>query len=249
MKYVPPIAKMPEIPADKLPVSEIFYSIQGEGRFAGCPALFVRLKYCNLGCSWCDTRFTWDSGKIETGELLTFEEIATNSLAQTGTNKDVLSSIHVVITGGEPMLHQSKLPSLISVLKKVGYTYFEIETNGMYVPTDEMTEAIDWWNCSPKLTNNGLDKSVNLIPEAIIAIKNTKKADFKFVIKNAQDLAELENDYIKYIPKENIMLMAEGWTERKQKESMQWVMKICQEKGLRFTPRLHILSWNNERGK
>ncbi len=249
MKYVPKLKEMPEIPADKLPVSEMFYSIQGEGRFAGCPALFIRLKYCNLGCSWCDTRFTWDSDKIEAGELLTNYEITEKAIKLTGKRNDIMPSIHVVITGGEPMLHQLKIPKLISIMKKNGFAIFEIETNGMYVPTDEMKEAISWWNCSPKLTNNGLDKRVNIVPEALRVISDTKRADFKFVVRNSEDITELENDYMKYIPKENIMLMPEGWTVRKQKESMPWVMKICREKGLRFSPRLHILSWNNARGK
>ena len=69
MHYEPQIEPWPNEFRDKLPLIEMFYSIQGEGRFAGCPAVFIRLRYCNLGCAWCDTRFTWEKGNIEEGEL------------------------------------------------------------------------------------------------------------------------------------------------------------------------------------
>ena len=59
----------------KLPVSEIFYSIQGEGKWIGTPAVFVRFCFCNLGCDWCDSDYTWDKKKINP-QWMMLEEVA-----------------------------------------------------------------------------------------------------------------------------------------------------------------------------
>lgn len=247
--YQPLISPWPTEFGDKLPVSELFYSLQGEGRFAGWPAVFIRLKYCNLGCSWCDTRFTWDVDKIETGALMTAEQIGNKVM--TLLPPDISPSrVHVVITGGEPMLHQDRIPSLVDELKKHGLSFFELETNGMFVPNDEMTSRISWWNCSPKLSNNGLPIEQNIVPEAIRAIASIGKVDFKFVVRNDDDINEIQTHYLPLIQNSSsIMLMAEGTTARKQIEMMPFVIEACMKHGFRFSPRLHILNWGNERGK
>src|SRR5580704_13562166 len=75
-------------------ISEIFYSVQGEGMLAGVPSVFVRTSGCNLRCSWCDTPYT--SWKPE-GEELSIDAIVTRSA-------EFPAARHVVITGGEPMI-------------------------------------------------------------------------------------------------------------------------------------------------
>ncbi len=249
ISYQPLISPWPATFGDKLPVSELFYSVQGEGRFAGWPAVFIRLKYCNLGCSWCDTRFTWDTDKIETGELMTAEQIGDKVMALLPPDISP-ARVHVVITGGEPMLHQDRIPTLINELKKSSLSFFEIETNGMFVPNEAMTNAITWWNCSPKLSNNGLSIEQSRVPEAISAIRATGKVDFKFVVRNDDDIAEIEREYLPLIQERSlVMLMAEGMTARKQIEMMPFVIETCMKHGFRFSPRLHILNWGNQRGK
>ena len=96
---------------------EIFVSIQGEGVFAGTPCVFIRLASCNLSCSWCDTKYTWDWKNYEyANHVMTLH------------NDDIYSMIdeynlkHVVITGGEPLLQQQALLPLITVLSKNSYT-------------------------------------------------------------------------------------------------------------------------------
>lgn len=111
-------------------VNEIFYSLQGEGRHTGTPAVFVRLSGCNLKCAFCDTDH---SGFRE----MTEEEIVGKAAAY--------PSRFVVITGGEPTLQLTA--SLAEKLHAAGF-YIAIETNG----TCRLPEGcrIDWITCSPK---------------------------------------------------------------------------------------------------
>src|ERR1700761_4202063 len=74
-------------------ISEIFYSVQGEGKLAGVPSVFVRASGCNLRCVWCDTPYA--SWKPE-GEEMAIEAIVAKI--------DEFSCKHVVVTGGEPMI-------------------------------------------------------------------------------------------------------------------------------------------------
>jgi 7-carboxy-7-deazaguanine synthase len=249
MQHRPQIAPWPEDFRDKLPLTEMFRSVQGEGRFAGYPAVFVRLQYCNLGCAWCDTRFTWEKGNIEEGELLPASEIAQRAADLVVTAGPEAGEVHAVITGGEPMLHQDRLPELIVQLKAQGFDFIELETNGMFVPNEKMLDSVSWWNCSPKLSNNGLDASANVVPEALAAIAATGRADFKFVVTSREDIAEIETDYLPHIEREQVMLMPEGRSRDKQLRSMPWIIEECSRRGFRFSPRLHILAWNNERAR
>jgi len=116
----------------KLPLVEEFHSIQGEGYHAGEAAWFIRLGGCDVGCSWCDSRFSWDPGihpLVETVEII---EHAVNS----GTKS-------VVITGGEPLMWN--LDYLCEGLRKRGISTF-IETSGSY----PLTGKWDWICLSPK---------------------------------------------------------------------------------------------------
>lgn len=109
-------------------VNEIFYSLQGEGRFTGKPAVFVRLSGCNLACPFCDTQH-------EAGEVMTEQQIVQAISAY--------PSHHVVITGGEPTLQLND--TLVSLLHEAGF-FIQIETNG----TMPLPAGIDWVTCSPK---------------------------------------------------------------------------------------------------
>ncbi len=249
MQYKPNLESVPEIEKGMLPVTEIFYSLQGEGRHSGYPSIFIRLKYCNLGCSWCDTRFTWDKKLIEPGELLSNDDILTKALKILEPVGLEVGKVRVVLTGGEPMLHQEKLPDLIRHFKDVGFELFDVETNGMFKPNSELLELVSWWNCSPKLANNGIDISESFVAEALEMISKSSKADFKFVVKNLADIDEIEERFLPAIRTDQIMLMPEGWTQKKQLESMSWVLEECTKRGFRFSPRLHILVWNNERAR
>ena len=121
----------------KYRINEIFYSIQGEGRWAGRAAIFVRFSGCNLKCPFCDTDF---KTYAEYNELDILEAI------QKASN----TCKYVVFTGGEPTLQVDN--SLVTLLHQWGY-YIAMETNG----THAVQSRIDWITCSPKMTfvNNG----------------------------------------------------------------------------------------------
>lgn len=112
-------------------INEIFYSIQGEGAYAGHPAIFVRFSGCNLKCPFCDTDF---QKYTEMDEY----EIVIKVMEQSYSCK------FVVLTGGEPTLQVNS--KLLGLLHDKGY-YIAMETNG----TNEVPNGVDWVTCSPKI--------------------------------------------------------------------------------------------------
>ena len=115
-----------------LQLSEIFYSIQGEGTYAGTPAVFVRLAGCNLACDFCDTDYSLKF-------LATVDEVVRRVRSEGG------SCPMVVLTGGEP-LAQADAPALIDALRRDGRRV-HVESNGT-VATDLPSEV--WLCVSPK---------------------------------------------------------------------------------------------------
>jgi 7-carboxy-7-deazaguanine synthase len=97
-------------------VTEIFYSIQGESSYAGMPCVFVRLTWCNLRCSWCDSEYTFSGG-----EEVTVEEVI--------QQVDRYGCHLAEITGGEPLVQKRECCELVRRLCDVGYTVL-VETGG-----------------------------------------------------------------------------------------------------------------------
>ncbi|MDA1060508.1 MAG: 7-carboxy-7-deazaguanine synthase QueE [bacterium] len=208
-------------------ISEIFYSIQGEGINIGKPAIFLRLAGCHLRCTWCDTKYTWD---LKSGKNMTTNEII----------KEIKKHPckHLVITGGEPLIQQNALIDLLKHLKKY---YIEIETSGS-LPT-HLNDYIDNYNCSPKL-GNSKNRNIKLeeFPE--------EKTNYKFVVDKNSDLKEIKEFIRKHrLPKKNVQLMPQGVKKRELAKKSEWLAEICKKENFRFTPRLHINLWGNKRKK
>ncbi|WP_088835371.1 7-carboxy-7-deazaguanine synthase QueE [Paenibacillus tyrfis] len=105
----------------RLPMVEIFETVEGEGTRAGFPTVFVRLFGCNLRCTWCDTKYSYPPAEAEF--TMTIEDI----VAEAGRYR----SRHVCLTGGEPLLYGDKSAALIEALVATGrYDDLHIETNG-----------------------------------------------------------------------------------------------------------------------
>jgi len=139
-------------------VNEVFQTIQGEGRYTGTPAIFVRLQGCPVGCSWCDTKHTWT---LDPELAITPDQLLAkrgDSPSWTGLTPAALLALfqqqgyqarHVVITGGEPCMFD--LTSLCQTLHAAGYST-QIETSGTF----EIKAPLDTWvTVSPKLNMPG----------------------------------------------------------------------------------------------
>lgn len=129
----------PRKPSKTLEVNEIFFSLQGEGPFAGWPAVFIRLAGCNLSCPKCDTAYTEPRRELTVPELLT-------AIGKACVDESFRQPL-VVITGGEPF--RQDIGELVSALFAAGYRV-QIETNGILRPSagfpyDECSVV-----CSPK---------------------------------------------------------------------------------------------------
>ena len=116
----------------QLPLMEAFYTIQGEGRFSGHAAYFIRLGGCDVGCVWCDVKESWEAGKWP---ILPIEKIVDDALSYPGRL--------VVITGGEPLLYD--LGPLTQLLKSKGFST-HLETSGAH----PFSGDFDWVCFSPK---------------------------------------------------------------------------------------------------
>ena len=223
---------------------EIFHSIQGEGVSAGTPTVFLRLATCNLACTWCDTRYTWDWRNLDYADgvvEMALDEVESRVLK--------FGRPRLVITGGEPLLQQAVLAPLVSSLAGQGF-YCELETNGTIAPSPDMIEGIAQWNVSPKLENSGNMTRAREVPDALSAFGHMDTAYFKFVVVAPPDVDEVAAIVERYgLASERVMLMPEGVTAEAMKKRGRWVAEACVERGFSFSPRLHILLWGDERGR
>lgn len=152
-------------------VNEIFQSIQGEGVLAGTPTTFIRLQGCNVGCSWCDTKYTWTKG----GKQMTVPEVVAACVP--------LRPL-VVVTGGEPTLYN--LDELFSALRFAGQSKWahdfriQLETSGQNLLKGDRTPDFLTW--SPK---------ANLKYDAPKGIK-AQAFEVKWVVDDILDLHLVE---------------------------------------------------------
>jgi 7-carboxy-7-deazaguanine synthase len=147
----------------KLPLVEEFFSLQGEGYHTGKAAYFIRLGGCDVGCSWCDSRYAWNP---ELHPMIDTDTIIENAL-KSGADS-------VVVTGGEPLTWN--LNYLCSGLKKNNINTF-IETSGAYPVSGEW----DWICLSPKRNMPPADDICNIANELKVIIQD--KIDFEWAEK------------------------------------------------------------------
>ena len=145
-----------------LPLVEDFYTIQGEGFHTGKPAYFIRLGGCDVGCKWCDAKFTWNP-----------KEFPPKPVTQIIDRAKECSAKAVVITGGEPTLYPLEI--FTRRLKNEGFEIF-IETSG----TNPIIGEFDWICLSPKVQQPPLETEF------------VKASELKVIIQSADDIAWAE---------------------------------------------------------
>lgn len=157
-------------------LSEIFYSIQGEGYSVGFPSVFVRLQGCNLACPWCDTKYASSLNDVNA-----FSHYNIDNLISTICSYKNHS--HVCITGGEPLLQNEALLLLLHKLSSVNtIRSIVIQTNGtldiepFFLP--KVTIAMDYKTGSSGFTDKMLNKNLIFLRE---------QDEIKFVIADAKD--------------------------------------------------------------
>ena len=224
-------------------VNEIFKSIQGEGPNFGKPAIFLRTAQCNLKCTWCDTKYTWDwenyDFQKEVNEM-TIDEIK-------GAILD-LEINHLVITGGEPLLQQDDLADLLSFLKP--NFYVEIETNCTILPNKMLTDLVDQWNVSPKTENSGNPLELYENNECYYFFANQENCFFKYVVENEADIPEIKKFVTKYkIPEKRVQLMTQASTKEEIRIREKSISELAKSNNFTFSPRLHVAMWGSQRGK
>lgn len=160
----------------KLPLVEDFYTIQGEGRHAGEAAYFIRVAGCDVGCAWCDARYTWDLKKYR---VVPLDEV----LARVSASHAPM----VVITGGEPALYP--LLPLTRALHGMGVAV-NLETSG----THPLSGEFDWVCLSPKRRKAPLEENLLLADELKVVIEN--EDDFEWAERNA---AGVRRDCLLYL--------------------------------------------------
>jgi len=154
----------------KLPIMEDFFTIQGEGFFAGTPAYFIRIGGCDVGCHWCDVKESWD---FNAHKLVSIGNVI-NNLKQFDVNT-------VVITGGEPLIYN--LDQLCNELKKSDYQ-LHLETSGAY----SLSGKWNWICLSPKKNQPPIEEIVKKADELKVIIHNND--DFKWAEKYAQQVSK-----------------------------------------------------------
>jgi 7-carboxy-7-deazaguanine synthase len=155
--------------AGKLPVMELFYTVQGEGFHSGTAAYFIRLAGCDVGCVWCDVKESW---QVEHSQYITVKQIVEKALEH--------PCRIAVITGGEPCMYD--LTSLIQLLHDSGFKV-HIETSGAY----PLSGNPDWVCVSPKKFKSPLKEALEDADELKVVVFNT--SDYEWAEKNAASVS------------------------------------------------------------
>lgn len=222
-------------------ISEVFHSVQGEGRYVGVPSVFIRTSGCNLRCSFCDTPYTsWQpEGEPRSVDSL-LEQVA-------GWNCE-----HVVVTGGEPLL-VADLVELTHRLHDQG-RFITIETAGtVYLPV-----ACDLMSISPKRANStptgtawaDRHEGRRHRPDIIRRLTSEFSFQLKFVIDQPADLDDVADWLREFpeVPPECVWLMPQGTDAAALRTRLEWMRPAAAVRGWSVTPRLHIELFGNTRG-
>lgn len=232
----------------------IFYTIEGEGKYAGYPSVFMRLSKCNLTCIGfkspnspfgCDSYVSWS--KVN---QYPFEEIfkafrTLDPITFLPFGKHLEDGALLKITGGEPLLQQKQLLKFIDAFEKEFkfIPRIDFETNGTIMPDDTWHNKYNaTFTVSPKLASNGDSKEKRYKPDVLKKLEDYDSC-FKFVIQSEKDILEIQ-EYYSFIDKKLIWLMPCCGSRAEQNEKALLVAELCKKYNYKFSPRLQLLIWD-----
>jgi len=280
---------------NKVKIAEIFYSIQGEGLYAGTPSVFLRSFGCNFQCrgfglplgqrstdpediakdiskfkiyeelplarTGCDSYASWHPAYKNLSHFMTLDDIKIKmeDLIPNRTWRQGNNDIHLVITGGEPLLGwQRAWPKLIEECAGNGLVNVTFETNG----TQDLDPKFAEWlkhqsdvevtfSISPKLSCSGEAWSEAIQPIVVASYNELGTAYLKFVVSNQHDVDEV-NRAVEQYQKEgfagNVYLMPVGGVDSLYHFNTKQVAQLSMDKGYKYSPRLQVDIWNNAWG-
>ncbi len=245
-----------------LKVSEQFYSLQGEGRTVGIPAVFLRLQGCNLTCGGkqtirtgeLDSGATWRCDTIEIwtkGKSYAYQELC-DIWKKNNWIHFLKHGAHLVITGGEPLLQQEAISEFLFYFKST-YNFLpviEIETNGTILPSHDLISCVEYFNLSPKLSNSGMLLDQRLFPDILSYFNRISNSIFKFVVANKEDVVEVIRDFVDsgIISHKKVFLMP-GVQNKKDLNLLEPVIiNFCKQYCFKYSNRLHIQIWDQATG-
>jgi organic radical activating enzyme len=274
-------------------ISEIFYSLQGEGQFAGVPSIFIRTFGCNFNCSGfgmsegqlsqermnvdpqkyskfedlplvatgCDSYGSWDPRFKHLSKDLEIDEVVEQVLKLLPESRFVQSNgndVHLVITGGEPLLGwQKQYPALLKPLSLLGLKNLTFETNGTQALDADLRKYLKeapfktTFSVSPKLKISGHVFSEAIKPEVVKEYTQAGHVFLKFVVSGEKEIVDVNQALETYNASEinsKVYLMPVGGLPKEYLLNKHIVSELCAEKGFYFSPRLQVELWGNEHG-
>lgn len=284
----------------KLKISELFYSLQGEGRFVGVPSVFLRTYGCNFTCAGfgcepgtksieadmvareveryetfeslplvstgCDSYASWHPAFKHLSPMLETEELVERMLDLTPNGKwvqDNGNDVHLVITGGEPLLGwQRAYEELLSHPKMADLKNITFETNGTQTLQPKFTDFLLKWaeqpghevtfSVSAKLSASGETWEDAIRPEIVKSYQPFGTTYLKFVVETNEHIEEAKKASDAF--REGgftgvVYLMPQGGIVEPYDANKQRIANICCEQGWYYSPRLHVDLWGNGWGK
>jgi 7-carboxy-7-deazaguanine synthase len=204
----------------KIKISEIFPSIQGEGKFSGIPMLFIRLYGCTRRCWFCDTKYAVTGGK--------YQEMDTDELVKR-IKKSKL--VYICWTGGESLLQRDVIRKVINRTREY---YHHAETNG------DLLESSDFY----------LFHYLAISPKEKKVAEKVRKLCLEFNpdiwdIKVVTDLNRIGVDMIPYA---TMLMPLSTYDKKKDREICKKVWEYCVKNNLKFSPRLQTFIYGKKRG-
>ncbi len=213
-------------------INEFFETIQGEGQYTGTAAIFIRLQGCPVGCSWCDTKHTWnvDGDKEITLKNVIEKNSETEEWAD-ANSEQLLSFIqsqgyrakHVVITGGEPAMYD--LVPLCDLLHKNGYST-QIETSGTF---ELKVPDLTWVTVSPKINMAG--------GYEVLANCMARANEIKHPIAREKHVEELEHLIAKAPIADNALIYLQPISQKASATKL--AIETCKDKNWRLSVQVH----------